>query len=97
MVDDTPYIKEPRGVKDLNINMLMLIQKVNHEQTTMNKDIHKTNKKVGQMSDSLKTIATGFATHITTSEANGRMLKWILAIIGGVSALIGIGAFISGF
>ena len=96
-MDDTPYLNDPKDIRDLNQNISLLIQKVNHEQTSMNKDIKTTNKKVAKISDNFDIMSKGFTNHIITSEANSKMLKLILVIIGGVAALISIGAFVSGF
>lgn len=93
--ENLPYITNPKTLRDVNQNVLLLIQKVNHEQTNMNKDIQATNKKVRAMEQDVTWIKTNFKSSMDKISGMSLMLKIFLGIVSVISALIGIGAIVS--
>lgn len=90
---ETPYITDPKDMRDLNQNVLLLIQKVNHEQTDMNKEIKATNVRVSSIEKNMKYIKQLLENFKGASVA----IKIIAGFIAVVGTLIGIGAAVSGF
>ena len=82
MPDETPYIENPRDMRDLNQNMLLLIQKVNHEQSVMNEDICRTNKEVSGLKTNMDKVLK--------LVENLKGMKLAIGVIAGVISIIGV-------
>lgn len=86
---------DAKDLKEMNFNMKLLIQKFNHEHTTLVEDIKQTNQKIIPMKKDLRFLKTEFTKFSSNINGMSVMLKLILGFISIVGTLIGIGVVLS--
>ncbi len=81
--------------KDIGHKLDLLAMHVNHEQTKMNSDIKRTNKKVRKIEENVTTIMDDNKDQKSMLKGVSIFVKIILGIIGVFGTLIGIGVVVA--
>lgn len=89
---DETYIEDPKDLRDINFNIKTLIQKFNHEHTSMVRNVEDIGKKVVIIDEDVGTLKKSFSDFNSYLKGMNLMLKGIIGFIGLIATLIGIGA-----
>lgn len=92
---DEPYIENPADLRDLNVNVKLLIQKFNHEHSNVVKDVANINSDIKLLKSDVDEVKSDFNAVKNNIKGMTLMLRILMSILSAIGVLIGIGVAVS--